>query len=347
MKPTLQEVADAAGVSLSTASKVLNGRPDVSEGAQQRVSTAAQNLGYRARPRAHAPRTTLAILFDTLMSPYALQILDGAVHAAMRAGYELVTLCMSDDEDDECPVLSHDWVDRLGSRGYAGLIAVTSPVTDEHAQWCADAGLALVVIDPATAVSDSVVTISATNWEGGKTATRHLLDLGHRRIGLIAGTRTSVVATERLQGYRTALEECGIDFDPDLVRGNGFDPESGHAGADDLLGLDARPTAVFATSDAAAIGVLRSASEHGLVVPRDLSVVGFDDTLMAQWASTALTTVRQPLPSMGQVAVERTIALAKDAKLFSHPFQLKTQLIVRESTTHPGVEPGGRGEGTV
>ncbi len=335
MKPTLQEVADAAGVSLSTASKVFNGRPDVSAAAQQRVSAAAETLGYRARPRAHAPRTTLGILFDTLMSPYALQILDGAVHAAMRAGYELVTLCMSDDEDDECPVLSHDWIDHLASRGYAGLIAVTSPVNDEQVQWCADAGLALVLIDPATAVGDSVVTISATNWEGGKTATRHLLELGHRRIGLIAGLPTSVVATERLQGYRTALEEFGIAFDPGLVSGNGFDAESGRAGAETLLQLDPRPTAIFATSDAAAIGVMRSASDHGLVVPRDLSVVGFDDTLMARWAATPLTTIKQPLPSMGQVAVERTIALAKDAKLFSHPFQLKTQLIVRDSTAAP------------
>lgn len=339
MKPTLQAVADAAGVSLSTASKVLNGRPDVSAATHQRVSKAAEAMGYRTRPRAKERRKALVILFDTLMSPYSLQILDGAVRASMRAGFELVTLSLSDDEDDQRPVLSRDWIDGLAASGFAGLITVTSPVTDEHADWCAAAGLALVVVDPAVALHRSVVTISSTNWAGGKLATEHLLGLGHTRIGFIAGSAGSVPATERLQGYRSALEQHGIPYDPDLVRGNGFDAESGREAARVLLQRSPRPTALFVSSDAGAIGALRATGEVGLQVPTDLSVVGFDDTLMAPWAATPLTTVRQPLPSMGQVAVERTIALARDPGLFSHPFQLETELVVRESTAPPHPSP--------
>lgn len=332
MSSTLRAVAADAGVSLSTASKVLNGRPDVSKATQQRVLRSAANLGYNTRRRARQGAKSVLILFDDLISPYSLSVLSGATEAAARLGQSLIVERMLGDEPRG---LTAGWFDSVAARGIGALVTVTTPLTDRELQWCSDAGIALVVVDPIGTTTKSIVSISATNWAGGREATQHLLDLGHRRIGFLNGPPHSQPARDRLHGYTSALTDAGIDFDPALVLGDVYAVEPSLAAAHELLALPEPPTAIFASSDASALGTLRAAVERGLTVPRDLSVVGFDDTLMARWAPIPLTTVYQPLVEMGKVAVERVLTLADDPDAFSHPFQLETHLIVRKTTGPP------------
>ncbi|GAA3709598.1 LacI family DNA-binding transcriptional regulator [Zhihengliuella alba] len=332
----LQDIAAAAGVSVATASKALNGRGDVSEAMRRRIAKIAEELSYAPRRRVtsrDAP-LRLTMVFDHFSSPYAVAILNGAIHAAKRAGVELSTTCIEGDAAGH-EVLSMPWLRDLVRAGTAGLIVVTTSITDAQIRWCRQNGLPLIAVDPASRNQEEVVSIGSTNWNGGKQATDHLLSLGHRRIGMVRGPDDSVPAGERLQGFRSAMQLAGVPVDESLVLGGGFTPEAGRNAALRMLHADEPPTAIFAVSDDVALGVLRGAEELGIGVPERLSVIGFDDTSAASWMSPALTTVRQPLDSMGQVAVERALALANDPQRFAHPFQLETRLVPRASTAPP------------
>ena len=331
---TLREVAERAGVSLATASKVMNGRADVRESTRETVAEVAQELGYQPKRRDSDRRRSALIHFDTLTSPYSLQVLEGAEQAAHRADVDLVVV-----SGDQTPTgVSRAWMTEVASRGVEGVILVTTPIGARHARWSKDLSLPLIAIDPVSIDPDvkGVVTISATNWEGGTAAVEHLLDQGHRRIGVLAGPEDSVPAHQRLLGYHSAMGQADAATGRELVEHSGFSYEDGQRGAERLLRLPEPPTAIFAVADTLAVGALRAARQLGIDVPEQLSVVSFDDTMIAQWTHPQLTAVRQPLFSMGQVAIERLLALSSDPGLFAHPFKLETQLIERESTARRG-----------
>ena len=327
---TLKDVAERAGVSLATASKVMNGRADVREATRETVAEAARDLGYQPKRRDVDRRRSALIHFDTLTSPYSLQVLEGAEQAAHRAGVDLLVI-----SGDQTPSgLSRAWMADAVARGVEGVILVTTPIGAQHAKWSRDLNLPLIAIDPVSIDPDvnGIVTISATNWEGGSTAVQHLLDLGHRRIGVLAGPADSVPARQRVQGYHSALGQAGVVWERELIEHGTFSYEEGQRGAERLLQLPDPPTAIFAVADTLGVGALRAARQLGVDVPEQLSVVSFDDTMIASWTHPQLTAVRQPLFSMGQVAIERLLALSSDPGLFAHPFKLETQLIEREST---------------
>ncbi|MFC0672591.1 LacI family DNA-binding transcriptional regulator [Brachybacterium hainanense] len=333
---TLTAVARAAGVSLGTASKVMSGREDVGASTREAVAAIAAEMGYVARRRAPAARRRVIIVFHTLTSPYELEVLQGAEEAAHRAGIELLIVRSKRDGVAQ-EVLTRSWLADEAERGVTGIVAVTTPVGPKHVRWTRELGLPMIVVDPVTDASEvrGLVTVSATNWEGGMEATGHLVELGHRRIGVLAGPEDSIPAQQRVLGYRTVLEQSGLVFDPQLVVPSSFAYDAGYAGTRQLLSLPDPPSAIFAVSDTLGVGVLRTARERGLEVPQDLSVVSFDDSMITNWTFPQLTAVHQPLFSMGQVAVERLLALAADPGRFAHPFKLETHLIVRESTAPP------------
>ena len=333
-RTTLSQVAAQAGVSKGTVSKVLNGRPDVGEDTRERVRAAVADLGYTGSA-ARRPRTAIVLVFDTLESNYSLQVMAGAVDACGRAEADLMLSTLPSLEQGDVPPFSEDWFARCGRTGETAVIAVTTPLTAEQAAAAAHAQVPLVAIDPVNSLPSTVPSIGSTNWAGGHEATTHLLGLGHRRIGHLSGAGGSVPARERLAGYRRALEDAGVPHDPGLVTGGGFSYEAGFAGAQELLELEDPPTALFAASDEAALGAFEAARQAGLRVPEDLSVVGFDDTLLARWASPKLTTVRQPLHAMGEMAVERAITLLAGGSRRVHPLQLQTSLVERSSTAAP------------
>jgi LacI family transcriptional regulator len=227
------------------------------------------------------------------------------------------------------------WTSALASHDTDGVILITSELTTPQLQQLRQDGLPLVVVDPANLPDPDLPSVGATNWAGGMAATDHLLGLGHRRIAAITGPAGYLCSRARVDGYRSALERAGLPYDPALVRHGDFQHEGGFLRGGELLDLPDRPTAIFAGSDQQALGVYEAGRQRGLLVPQDLSVVGFDDLPAARWVSPPLTTVRQPLAEMGRVAAEMLGDLIEGIPLRSQRVELATELVIRESTARP------------
>lgn len=334
----LVDVARQAGVSISTASKALNGRSDVSATTRRRVLAAASEVGYRPGTLADAEYPLIALVADELITTYTLEVIRGAATAAINAGVGLLTLYTPSHPANGGPApLTSEWFDILRTRHFVGLVVVTAELSERQLVKAAQTGIELVVIDPANPLPVTVTSIGSTNWNGGVEATQHLVDLGHRRIGYVGGPEKSVPARERFQGYLSALAMNGIRPDPALLKTSDFSREGGLKAGTELLGLPAgaRPTAIFAVADNAALGTYEAARRLGLGVPDDLSVVGFDDSLIARNATPALTTVHQSLEAMGSTAVRTLVDRAAGRPTTAGPVRLATRLVVRESTAPP------------
>lgn len=325
---TLESVAERAGVSLATASKVMNGRGAISSATRAAVAEAAQELGYEQRRRKTGRRRQIGLHLESVDSGYVMGVLAGAVHAARRADVDLIVSSLGGGG------LTREWMAEIASQQAEGVIAVVTTIGPEHLRWSRSLSLPLIAIDPVLAEPEleGLLTVGATNWEGGSAAVRHLLSLGHTRIGLLAGPPGSVPGRQRVEGYRSAMARAGLEVDEELVDSRAFTAEAGEEGARRFLDLADPPTAIFAAADPLALGALRAAEARGVRVPEQLSVIGFDDTMMTRWTTPPLSAVSQPLFSLGQVAVERLLALAADPQAFAHPFQLETRLVERGST---------------
>ncbi|MEG3614127.1 LacI family DNA-binding transcriptional regulator [Isoptericola haloaureus] len=332
-RATLAHVARLAGVSKATASKVLNRRPDVSARTRERVEQVIDELGYvpSTGPRGGDTLEKVNVVFDTLVNVYSMQVLDGIITAADAHGVEVLVDKLDPDPEGDGP-LSATWIRRLGAHGRTGVIVVTSELTASQRALMRRLGLSIVVIDPLNPLDDDVASVGATNFTGGVQATQHLLDLGHRRIGFAGGLPASMASRERLQGFLSAMSSADVPVDPDLVLEQGFTFTAGLEMTRRMMASPDPPTAVFAGSDASALGVLEAARQRGLRIPEDLSVVGFDDTYAAVSTAPPLTTVRQPIIDMGRVALRTLLQQARGEQADSHHVQLSTQLVVREST---------------
>ncbi len=331
-RPTLAEIAHVAGVSRATVSKVLNGRRDVSPETRSRVEQLLAEHAYVRRAPAPAgdgrngSRRLVQLVVDTLESPYTLELIRGVSDAADEAGLEVVLGQSGGDPDGR-------WVQRAAGGGRRGLILVMSEISDEQHARLAGAGVPLVMIDPLV-VPEDVPSIGVTNWAGGLAATEHLLGLGHTRIGVLAGPDVST-ASARVHGFRAALANAGVDADPELVRLGDFGFASARESTKAVLSLRRPPSAVFATSDGQAMGVLAAAREHGLSVPHDLSVVGFDGLMFTPYSSPPLTTIQTPMADMGRTAVGMIRRIAEGERPDTMRVELSTKLVVRESTAPP------------
>ena len=335
----LSDVASKADVSRATASKAVNGRRDVAEATRARVLAAAKELGYAVRAPEDPTRPLIALVSDDLRSTYSLDVLRGATKAAMERGVGLVSMYTPPEPLGTQPnPLEDGWFESISSQGWLGVVVVTSKLSSHQLEKAQRLGLALVAIDPANRMPPDFISIGATNWNGGVEATQHLVDLGHRRIGFVRGTTGSVPATERLQGYLSALTMNELPHDARLVAGNRFSHENGRDAGRKLLSLPAaiRPTGIFACSDDMALGVFEAARQLGLSVPGDVSVVGFDDTIVASLATPGLTTVRQPLEDMGAAGIRWLMDLHDGGSTTPGPVRLATSLVVRDSTAPPG-----------
>ncbi len=329
-------MADLAGVSRSTASKALNGRSDVAGVTRARVLAAAKELGYEVTGTPGISGYPLiALVADNLTTAYTLDILRGAAKSAMAAGVGLVSLYTPPERPGSVPVPLEDaWFDQVKAQDYVGVIVLTSRLSNHQLTKVRSIGLPLVAIDPASTLPPDMSSIGATNWNGGVEATQHLIELGHTRIGFVKGSHGSVPGKERLQGYLSALSMNELPHDPRLVAGDNFTHEAGLEAGAELLSLpeDVRPTAIFASSDASAIGVYEAARQLRLRVPDDISVVGFDDTSIARIATPGLTTVHQPLEDMGAAAVRTLMDRRGGRPITGGPLRLATHLVVRGST---------------
>ena len=215
-----------------------------------------------------------------------------------------------------------------------GVIAVFSDLSETMRRQLGTRAIPFVVLDPTGEPLHDTPSIGATNWNGGLTATRHLLALGHRRIAVVGGPATVLCSRARLDGFRAAMDEAGVPVDPTLVSSGRFQVDEGIERARALLARPDRPTAIVTGNDLQALGVYQAAREARLDIPGDLSVVGFDDLPIASWVSPPLTTVRQPLIEMAEAAAEMVLALGRGEPTQSR-LELATELVARESTAPP------------
>ena len=325
---TITAIAREAGVSVPTVSRVVNGRSDVAPDTRERVEELLRRHGYRrrsARPRESA--SLIDLVFNDLDSPWAVEIIRGVEDVAHAANIGTVVSAVH-----RRPAATRQWLRNLQARSTDGVILVTSDLDPPLHSELRRLDVPTVVIDPAGVPALDVPTIGATNWAGGLSAVEHLLALGHRRIGFIAGPPQLLCSRARLDGYRAGLGAAGIAVEDGLIRPGSFYHEAGFEGGTALLSLPEPPTAIFAASDQMAFGVYEALRRRGLRVPDDISVVGFDDLPEARWASPPLTTVRQPLAEMGLLAARTVLRLARGEEIESPRLELATELVVRDST---------------
>ncbi|MCX5054730.1 MULTISPECIES: LacI family DNA-binding transcriptional regulator [unclassified Streptomyces] len=331
---TLAEIADEAGVSVSTVSKVLHNRSDVSAETRAKVQRLLEKHGYLARPRAAAtaapPGGLIDLVINELDSPWAVELIRGAEDVLHEAGMGLVVSATHGRQKR-----ARQWLDSLATRPTRGAILVVPELAPEQQADLAGLGIPYALVAPVDEPAPGIPWVGATNWPGGLAATRHLIELGHRRIAVISGPERRLTSRARVDGYRSALTEAGLPFDPELVRYGDFTHSLARQHALDLLALADRPTAIFAGSDHQALGTYRAAAERGLRIPDDVSVVGFDDLPFADWVTPRLTTMRTPIADMTALAARMVLRLLSGQEPETTRVEVATELVVRESSGPP------------
>lgn len=298
---TIHDVARRARVSASTVSHVVNGTRFVSGATRARVEDAIGALGYQPNALARSLRRgrshTLGLILPDSANPFFAEMGRELETSAFEAGFSVV-LCNSENDREK----ERLYVDVLIRNQVDGILLVATGGQGDSLAALVEHGLPLVTLDR-EATRPGLDSVVADHFSGGLLATRHLLTLGHRRIACIAGPAGLSSSTQRLAGYRKALQEAGVRPAEDLVRHGDFHPESGWAAARRLLRGARPPTAVFACNDMMAVGVLRAANELGRSVPRELAVVGYDDIELSRYTIPPLSTVAQPKREMAREAL--------------------------------------------
>ncbi|MBF8186981.1 LacI family DNA-binding transcriptional regulator [Nonomuraea sp. K274] len=324
---TIAQLAELAGVSTATVSKVVNGRSEVGPETRALIEQLIHEHGYRPQRRRATSTPLVELVFHALEGEYPTEIAAGVEQVAREHQLAMV---LSELQHRHTP--GKGWIEGVLRRRPTGVIAVFSSLTEAQRHQLATRDIPLVLLDPTDDPAPQVPSVGASNWNGGLTATRHLLDLGHRRIAVITGPDYALASRARLDGYRTALDMAGVPVDPELIGRGDFLIEGGLAQAERLLRLPEPPTAIFACNDGQATGVYRAAYKLGLRIPDDLSVVGFDDLPAVRWMNPPLTTVHQPLTEMAAAATGMLLKLAQGEPLAQHRVELGTELIIRDST---------------
>jgi LacI family transcriptional regulator len=328
---TIREIADLAGVSIATVSRVLNGRDDVAPETRELVSQIIRERGYAANRSARglsAGRTGLVGVLVPLVYPaYFASILSGAAEALHEQDLRLVLSPTGGEHDREVSLL-----DRLMHGMTDGALIILPEESSEELEGLLDQGYRFVVLDPLMPLDERIPSVSAAHASGADQGMRHLLALGHRRIALITGPHGWVATEDRRRGYHAALAAAGIMPDPALEVESIPEIGPGRAAAETVLDLAEPPTAIFAFNDNIAIGAIQAAHARGLRVPEDLSVVGFDDVEHATIVTPTLTTIRQPLAEMGRTAVSLLMRLLERQRFETLHVELATRLVVRDST---------------
>jgi LacI family transcriptional regulator len=323
---------------MATVSKVINGRAGVAASTRARVEKVINESGYvtlgeRQESARAAKEASVELLVDPrdVSNPYLATFLGGAMDAATALGVALVLRSI----DAIQGISSSSWAQSLARAGRVGVVEVTNAYSAQREKALTRSGLHMVLVDPIDVPRDSTPSIGATNWAGAYSATEHLLGLGHRQIRYIGGPPGARCDIIRAHGWAAAMSEAGLEANVADVPRGAFTFAHGLRAATDLLQSDQPPTAIFAGSDASATGVLEAARRLSLKVPADLSVVGFDDTLLAQMAAPPLTTVHQPIADIGHTAVTTLMRLAQGESISPNRVELSTRLVIRSSTSAP------------
>ncbi|RPI33877.1 MAG: LacI family transcriptional regulator [Chloroflexota bacterium] len=328
--PTIREVAQRAGVSYATVSHVINNTRFVMPDTRDRVLAAMTELNYRPNALARSLRqgktNTIGLILPDSANPYFAEISRCIEDEAFRLGYSVI-LCNTERDTKR----EQFYVDVLSKKQVDGIIFVAAGDQVDSLNFLLGEDIPVVLIDrdlPNIQI-DAVLT---DNQRGGYLATRHLIELGHKSIACIAGPSYITPSSERIVGYRMALEENGLAYDENLVLQGDYHPDSGLQIAKNFLNRKPRPTAIFALNDLMALGALRAAAELRFSVPDEIAIVGFDDIEFACYTNPPLTTIAQPKKETGIQAANMLAGRISDPKRSPRRIVLQPELIVRGST---------------
>ncbi|GHO56857.1 LacI family DNA-binding transcriptional regulator [Ktedonobacter robiniae] len=332
---TMAQIAAVAGVSVATVSKVINQRTDVAPTTRERVERVMAERGYMLNKAARSLRKGNSGQIDFLVgqelnSYYAFEILRGVEEALLPTEVRMVLASTHALRERE-----QQWRQRLSEGAIDGAVLVLADKRSLYLQELTRRGIPFVVVDPFGELGPEDLSVSATNWSGGKLATAYLLSLGHRRIAALMGLPDHPCTQDRIAGYRHALQEAGVPVDPALIHFANFHAEQAYQEMMQILALPEMPTAIFVGSDEQCLGVYRALFERGIAVPGAMSVIGFDNMPYAEWVTPALTTIHQPLLEMGRVATKLLLRLIAGEPVESVRIELATPLIKRASCAPP------------
>ncbi|OGC07774.1 hypothetical protein A2V82_16685 [candidate division KSB1 bacterium RBG_16_48_16] len=333
MAATIYDVAKHAGVGIGTVSRALNNRPNINAATKEKILKIASDLNYAphgvAQSLARKKTHSIACVVPFFFSYFYLGLLK-RIHNILGAyQYDLILYSL-DRVDTRDNALERILTERKAD----GLLIISLELSDSYARRFMDSPLPVVIVDH---FHDRLDSIGIANVRGAKEATEHLIKLGHKRIGMINANISSFPARSRLDGFKSALNESGLEFRESLVKvpseelgEHGFNEIAGYECMKKMISLEKEmPTAIFVASDVQAVGAMRAAKEAGIRIPEDVALVGFDDIDFAKYMG--LTTMRQPLQTMADLAVERLMKKMARKSTDEFHVELKAELIVRES----------------
>ncbi|PKL13505.1 MAG: LacI family transcriptional regulator [Spirochaetae bacterium HGW-Spirochaetae-8] len=328
-KITIDDIARQIGVSKTTVSRVLNNKPYVDAVTKKKILDLIEETGFTPQKSAinlSVGRTNIiGLLVPSLSNPYSLTVIQGVAEKIAQGNYELMLYTTGLSE-----VNQKRFLQKISTKNVDGLVVVLPRDSGDLEKQLGSSNLPIVLIDH-RGIDTHLHSISVTNEKGGFDATEHLVGLGHERIGFITGVLDFGCSRDRLEGYKVSLALHGIAFREELISEGDFTETSGYEATRRLLNLVDRPTAIFCSNDDMAIGAMRAAQEIGLRIPNDLSLVGFDDTVRASMVYPPLTTIKQPLFKMGEMAAVLVKRLIDGETVESVNIVLNTELIVRGS----------------
>ncbi|NLZ51844.1 MAG: LacI family transcriptional regulator [Thermoanaerobacteraceae bacterium] len=334
MSYTIYDVAKKAGVSIATVSRVLNNSRLVSEKTQQKVKRVIEELNYTPNIIASAltkkSTLTIGLLIPDISNPFYSELSRGVEDASNDFNFNTV-ICNT----DYCLRKEAAYINLLRQKSVDGFIITTAHYNDENAINLAKDNIPLVLLDRNIEKSDEydIDVVHSDNVAGGYLAPNHLIQLGHKSIACFLGPPQIEVNLEREKGYIKAMKEANLKISPKLVVYGDFKLDFGYKKTINLLNGNIKPTAFFAANDLIALGIIRALKSVGLSVPSDISVVGYDNTILAELTDPPLTTINQPIREMGYHATELLIKKLKGERSTSEKIIFNTELIIRKSTS--------------
>jgi LacI family transcriptional regulator len=335
---TIIDVAQKAGVSQATTSRVLSGKGYASEETRKKVTRAADELHYKPHALArslaqNATNSTIGLIITDIVNPFYSYLADGVLDCAMQYGYHVIVLAT-----DEEPSLEKACIDVLTEERVAGIIAVPTGRNHEHWREALDIGLEIVLVDRDVSNLSNSDVILVDNYKGAYSAVSYLISLGHQRIGMLTGPLTTTTGRERLAGYRRALEDAHIPLEEGLIQFTSFKREDGTRAAQQLLSLSKPPTSFFAANNILAEAAYFEIQKVGFKVPEDISILMFDDVPWASLVSPQITVVSQPTHTLGYMSVDllnRRLTHKDQGPTKRTKVVLEPELIIRGSCAAP------------
>ena len=334
---TIRDVAQRAGVSIAAVSRALNQSGYVSNEIKQRVREAVQELHYRPHDSARGLKlqrtNTIGLVIADITNPFYAELAAGVLSSAKKWGYHVILAAM-----DEDPAQEEEYLNVLMEKRVDGILAVATGQNSRLWREAIDLGIKVVLVDRKIASLPDADAVLLDNVKGGYDATAYLIALGHRRIGIISGPLSTTTGQGRLHGYYKALEEATLPIDPELVQTVSFKRRSAIQAVEQLLALRKPPTAMFASINLLGETTLFTLREHGIQIPKDISLVMFDDVPWASLIMPSLTVVAQPIALLGKHAVEQLMQRLHhpDVPIFEgRTIVLEPELMIRESCAPP------------